>query len=74
GDRPQNLALNYQGEVSVRRALQLSLNVPAIHLLEAVGPQRLLARLRQAGAPANLTQGWTGRLGHRAGRCGDLLA
>ncbi len=54
GYRPQNFDLNYQGEVSVRRALQLSLNVPAIHLLEAVGPQRLLARFRQAGAPLTM--------------------
>ena len=57
GYRPQNFDLNYQGEVSVRRALQLSLNVPAIHLLEAVGPQRLLARFRQAGAPLTLPKG-----------------
>ena len=49
GYRPQNFDLNYQGEVSVRRALQLSLNVPAVHLLDAVGPQRLMARFRKAG-------------------------
>ncbi len=54
GYRPQNFDLNYQGEVSVRRALQLSLNVPAIHLLEVVGPQRLLSRFRQAGAEVSL--------------------
>ncbi|MEM8686122.1 MAG: penicillin-binding protein 1C [Pseudomonadota bacterium] len=57
GYRPQNFDLNYQGEVSVRRALQLSLNVPAIHLLEAVGPHRLLARFRRAGAQLTLPKG-----------------
>ncbi len=49
GYRPQNFDMRYQGEISVRRALQLSLNVPAVHLLEVVGPQRLLSRFRQAG-------------------------
>jgi penicillin-binding protein 1C len=36
--------------VPVRKALQLSLNVPAIALLDRVGPSRLSARLKQAGA------------------------
>ncbi len=49
GYRPRNFDMRFHGEISVRRALQLSLNVPALHLLEAVGPQRLLVRLRQAG-------------------------
>ncbi|WP_250847889.1 penicillin-binding transpeptidase domain-containing protein, partial [Escherichia coli] len=47
---PENFDLTYQGTVSARRALQLSLNVPAVELLEAVGPARLIARLRSAGA------------------------
>jgi penicillin-binding protein 1C len=33
----------------VRRALQASLNIPAVKLLDAVGPARLTARLRRAG-------------------------
>ncbi|MEE9315452.1 MAG: penicillin-binding protein 1C [Rhizobiaceae bacterium] len=49
GYRPQNFDMNYQGDVSVRKALQLSLNVPAVHLLEAVGPARLLSRFKRAG-------------------------
>ncbi len=40
----------FHGTVTLRRALQLSLNVPAIELLEAVGPARLVARMRRAGA------------------------
>lgn len=56
GYRPQNFELTYQGEVSVRRALQLSLNVPAIHLLDAVGPQRLLSRFRTAGVDVSLPE------------------
>jgi len=49
GYRPRNFDMTYQGDVSVRQALQLSLNVPAVRLLDAVGPSRLLARFRQAG-------------------------
>jgi penicillin-binding protein 1C len=49
GYRPRNFDMSYQGDVSVRQALQLSLNVPAVRLLDAVGPARLTARFRQAG-------------------------
>ena len=49
GYRPENFDLSYQGEVSVRQALQMSLNVPAVRLLKAVGPGNLLARFRRAG-------------------------
>lgn len=48
GYRPKNFDLTYQGDVSVREALQLSLNVPAVQLLEAVGPIKLLSRFRRA--------------------------
>jgi penicillin-binding protein 1C len=47
---PANFDREFQGTVTVRRALQLSLNVPAVKLLDAVGPARLVARLRRAGA------------------------
>ncbi len=48
GYRPRNFDMSYQGDVSVRQALQLSLNVPAVRLLDAVGPTRLSVRLRRA--------------------------
>ncbi|WP_025031873.1 transglycosylase domain-containing protein, partial [Nitratireductor aquibiodomus] len=47
GYRPRNFDMAYQGDVSVRTALQMSLNVPAIRLLDAVGPVRLVARMRR---------------------------
>ena len=50
GYSPENFDREFHGTVSIRRALQLSLNVPAIELLEAVGPARLVARMRRAGA------------------------
>ncbi len=51
GYQPENFDLTFQGTVTVRRALQLSLNVPAVAVLDEVGPSRLIARLAQAGAP-----------------------
>ncbi|TPQ32997.1 penicillin-binding protein 1C [Bradyrhizobium guangdongense] len=46
---PENFDMTFQGTVPVRKALQLSLNVPAIVLLDRVGASRLASRLRQAG-------------------------
>jgi penicillin-binding protein 1C len=54
GYRPRNFDMGYQGDVSVRQALQLSLNVPAVRLLDAVGPARLTARFRQASVAPSL--------------------
>ncbi|WP_244607160.1 penicillin-binding protein 1C [Bosea sp. CS1GBMeth4] len=47
---PENFDLGFQGMVSARKALQLSLNLPAVELLSAVGPQRFLSRLKDTGA------------------------
>ncbi|WP_200387775.1 penicillin-binding protein 1C [Thiocapsa imhoffii] len=47
---PANFDLDFQGTVTVRQALQWSLNIPAVKLLETVGSARLVARLRRAGA------------------------
>src|SRR6185312_13774501 len=46
---PRDFDMTFQGTVPVRKALQLSLNVPAIALLDRVGASRLSARLKQAG-------------------------
>ena len=53
---PENFDMSFQGAVTARRALQLSLNVPAVELLADVGPSRLLARLRNAGASLVLSK------------------
>ncbi|MGR7996457.1 penicillin-binding protein 1C [Xanthobacter sp. ZOL 2024] len=55
--RPENFDRGFQGTLSVRKALQLSLNVPAVRLLDAVGPQRLASRLGEAGAHLELPPG-----------------
>lgn len=48
GYRPRNFDMSYQGDVSIRQALQMSLNVPAVRLLGAIGPSRLMVRMRRA--------------------------
>ena len=47
--KPENFQRHYMGEVSVRVALQQSLNVPAVAILDGVGPERFTGLLRGAG-------------------------
>ena len=47
---PQNFDLGYRGTVTARKALQMSLNLPAIEVLADIGPASFLARLHGAGA------------------------
>ena len=51
---PENFDMTFQGTVPVRKALQMSLNVPAVALLDRVGASRLSSRLKQAGANLQL--------------------
>ncbi len=46
---PQNFDRDFRGTLTVRQALQQSLNLPAIALLDRIGPQRFAATLRDAG-------------------------
>lgn len=57
GYQPTNFDQSYQGTVTLREALQLSLNTPAVKLLEAVGPARLIARLKRAGVQPVMEKG-----------------
>ena len=54
---PENFDLTFQGTVTVRRALQLSLNVPAVAVLDKIGANRFAARLEQAGGSFALPEG-----------------
>ncbi len=73
---PENFDDSFHGTVTVREALQQSLNVPALQVLEAVGPDRLLARLRNAGVdlvlPRNAAPGLAVGLGGAGTRLVDL--
>jgi penicillin-binding protein 1C len=74
---PENFDLTFQGTVTIRRALQLSLNVPAIAVLGKVGVSRLSARLAQTGAalvlPKNEAPGLAMGLGGVGVRLTDLV-
>jgi penicillin-binding protein 1C len=49
GYRPDNFTRHFTGPVSAAEALRRSLNLPAVDLLERVGPKFFDARLRQGG-------------------------
>lgn len=49
GYDPGNFQASFSGPVSVSEALQRSLNVPAVDLLDRIGPARFAARLSGAG-------------------------
>lgn len=51
GYSPTNFHNTYAGQLTVREALQQSLNIPAVAVLEQVGPARVAARLREVGLP-----------------------
>ena len=51
---PQNFDRRFRGTVTLREALQLSLNLPVVELAAAIGPARLMAALRRAGVEAVL--------------------
>jgi len=57
GYRPTNFDGMFRGEIPVRTALQLSLNIPAVTLLELMGPPHLMAALRRAGAAPVIPDG-----------------
>ncbi|MEI8395666.1 MAG: penicillin-binding protein 1C [Rhodospirillaceae bacterium] len=46
---PANFDRGFHGELTIREALQQSLNVPAVMVLDRVGPARFADRLRSAG-------------------------
>jgi penicillin-binding protein 1C len=74
GYAPKDFDTAFQGTVTVRRALQQSLNGPAVAVLNAVGPMRLSARLAQAGATLVLPNGQTPGLAIGLGGVGIKLS
>lgn len=52
GYAPQNFDRMFRGTIRMREALQLSLNLPVVQILDAIGPAKLLAALRKAQVEA----------------------
>jgi len=57
GYRPGNFGMAFNGPVSAAQALRMSLNVPAVDLLDRVGPGRFAARLEHAGVGLRFPRG-----------------
>ncbi len=55
--RPVNFDPTFHGPVSVSEALRLSLNVPAVDVLDRLGPARFTARLAHAGLALRFPRG-----------------
>lgn len=76
GYRPQNFDGLWRGELPVRDALRLSLNVPVVSLTHALGPDHLIGGLRRAGVEPVLPGGRPGlavALGGMGLRLEDLV-
>src|SRR5262245_37942601 len=54
---PKNFDQDWHGTVTVRMALAQSLNIPAVKVLDALGPGKLYGRLKQMGASPVLPKG-----------------
>ncbi|WP_426118466.1 peptidoglycan glycosyltransferase PbpC [Pseudomonas sp. DSP3-2-2] len=52
--RPGNFSAGFSGPVAASSALSMSLNLPAVQLLEAYGPKRFAAEMRNGGVPLTL--------------------
>ena len=52
---PQNFDGQFRGDIRVREALQASLNLPVVSVLDRLGPANLIAKLRQAGVSPQLS-------------------
>ena len=57
GYRPGNFDAAFNGPIGAAEALRLSLNVPAVDLLDRVGPARFSARLANAGISLKYPRG-----------------
>lgn len=54
---PENFDDTFQGAVTIREALGQSLNVPAVKLLDVVGPARFVDRMKRCGVKSALPDG-----------------
>ncbi len=70
---PQNFDRRWRGTITVRRALQESANIPAVKLLDALGPAHLVAALDRGGASPALPEGQTPGLAIALGGIGVTL-
>ncbi|MBL8510658.1 MAG: hypothetical protein JNM52_03340, partial [Betaproteobacteria bacterium] len=73
GYAPGNFQASFSGPVSVSEALQRSLNVPAVDLLDRLGPVRFASTLRAGGVRLRMEDGATPNLSLILGGAGTTL-
>ncbi|WP_227006450.1 penicillin-binding protein 1C [Rufibacter latericius] len=73
GYRPENYFGTYSGNTSVERALATSLNIPAVNLLDQVGVNTFVQKLKQAGFSQMRKEGDHLGLSLVLGGCGVTL-
>lgn len=70
---PENFGRDFAGRVTAADALRMSLNLPAVALLDQVGALRFASALKQAGAPVRLPRGADPSLPLALGGAGTTL-
>src|SRR5437867_1845485 len=73
GYEPGNFQQSFHGPVSVSEALVKSLNVPAVEVLEQLGPARFVAMLRRGGLKLEFAEGAEPNLSVILGGAGTTL-
>ncbi len=73
GYEPGNFQQSFHGPVSVSEALVKSLNVPAVEVLEQLGPTRFVAMLRRGGLKLEFPKGAEPNLSVILGGAGTTL-
>ena len=73
GYEPGNFQQSFHGPVSVSEALVKSLNVPAVQVLEQLGPSRFVAMLRRGGLKLEFPKGAEPNLSVILGGAGTTL-
>jgi len=53
--KPENFSRTYKGEMTMRKALALSRNIPAVRLLQIAGPDTVIHFARSLGIESSLT-------------------
>lgn len=71
--RPANFDGHFNGPVGASEALRRSLNVPAVQLLEHLGPERFMSRLQRGGVRLTLDPGARPNLALILGGAGSTL-
>lgn len=73
GYAPENFDRGFAGRITVADALRQSLNLPAVALLQELGPLRYASALKAAGAPPRLPPGADANLPLALGGFGTTL-